>query len=113
MHYGWAMGLLRAAKIQFVLAAAALMTSGCVTGVERRATLTEASHAPPPPPEEASAGQVTAGTPKTPPYAPPGKSPGADWVWVRGYWHWDGVRHVWKRGRWERSEPDYVRRLPR
>ena len=29
----------------------------------------------------------------------PGK-PGA--VWVRGYWHWDGVTYVWQRGRWDR-----------
>lgn len=33
---------------------------------------------------------------------PPTQSkPGA--LWVRGYWHWDGVRYVWERGRWESS----------
>ena len=41
----------------------------------------------------------------TPPDAddtPPTKGkPGT--IWVRGYWHWDGVRYVWERGRWENS----------
>lgn len=27
--------------------------------------------------------------------------PGA--VWVQGYWHWDGVRYSWQRGRWEQA----------
>ncbi|MET0795532.1 MAG: hypothetical protein ABW061_28695 [Polyangiaceae bacterium] len=31
--------------------------------------------------------------------APDKPRPGA--IWVRGYWHWDGVRHVWQRGRWQ------------
>lgn len=33
--------------------------------------------------------------------APGTQKPG--FAWVRGYWHWDGVRHVWQRGHWEKS----------
>jgi hypothetical protein len=29
-------------------------------------------------------------------------------VWVRGYWHWDGVRYVWESGRWEPIAPGYT-----
>ena len=28
--------------------------------------------------------------------------PGRDYVWVNGYHRWDGHRHEWVEGRWER-----------
>jgi len=28
--------------------------------------------------------------------------PGRDYVWINGYHRWDGNRHVWVEGRWER-----------
>jgi len=28
--------------------------------------------------------------------------PGRDYVWIPGYHRWDGHRHVWVEGRWER-----------
>ena len=31
-----------------------------------------------------------------------GPSPGRDHVWIPGYHNWDGNRHVWVAGRWER-----------
>lgn len=44
------------------------------------------------------------------PYAeviPP--SPGADYVWVNGYWYWNGATYVWVRGYWAlRPYPGYV-----
>jgi hypothetical protein len=35
--------------------------------------------------------------------APPGAPPKPGRVWVRGYWHWDGVSYVWQRGHWEQA----------
>lgn len=29
------------------------------------------------------------------------------YVWVSGYWGWDGYRHVWVDGHWERERPGY------
>ena len=92
----------------------ALVAAGCVTGVERRATNAEAAReTPPPPADEPHAGQLVSGQPKARPDPTPEAPLGSDWVWVRGYWHWDGTRHVWVRGRWERARPGYVRALPR
>lgn len=33
------------------------------------------------------------------------------YLWAPGYWNWDGRRHVWSSGHWERvrSDYDYVR----
>jgi hypothetical protein len=31
-----------------------------------------------------------------------GPSPGHGYVWVTGFWHWDGERWDWVSGRWER-----------
>jgi hypothetical protein len=28
--------------------------------------------------------------------------PGREYVWVNGYHRWDGSRHVWVEGRWDR-----------
>ena len=30
------------------------------------------------------------------------ESPGPDYVWIDGYWGWDGHRHEWVAGHWER-----------
>ena len=72
--------------------------SGCVIGRPARPSLTEAAQGP-------LAAPVT-GSPVVPQTStegdegpPPKPKPGA--TWVRGYWHWDGVRYVWQRGRWQ------------
>lgn len=68
---------------------------------------------PPPPPQEV----VVVQAPPPPivevrPAAPPGG------VWIPGYWHWNGQRHVWVGGRWSaarvgyRWEPDRWERTP-
>lgn len=96
------------------LPVALLCLAGCVTGVERRAGNAEAAReTPPPPADEPHAGQIASDAPRARPDPTPDRSLGPGWVWVRGYWHWDGVRHVWMRGRWERAQPGYVRPLPR
>jgi hypothetical protein len=37
-----------------------------------------------------------------------GVAPGRGYVWIDGYWSWDGYRHVWIAGRWEAPRPGYV-----
>ena len=39
--------------------------------------------------------------------------PRAGFVWVPGYWNWNGRRHVWVAGAWVRERPGYVYRQPR
>ena len=44
-------------------------------------------------------------------------SPGPDYVWIDGYWHWEGHHYIWNRGHWDRPpsryhvwvRPSYVR----
>jgi hypothetical protein len=38
--------------------------------------------------------------------------PGAGYVWVGGYYRWDGHRHVWVPGRWERPARPRARWRP-
>ena len=102
-------------RLRLALMGLTFALSGCVTGVERRAPSHEAAReTPPPPPDEPGAGQVVAGSPKARPDPVPvaQDSPGPEWVWVRGYWHWDGVRYEWRRGHWERARPGWVRPAP-
>ena len=35
-------------------------------------------------------------------------SPGDGFVWIDGYWHWNGYEWVWVNGRWERDQTGYV-----
>ncbi len=35
-------------------------------------------------------------------------SPGDAFVWLDGYWHWNGDEWVWVGGRWEQRQPGYV-----
>ena len=30
------------------------------------------------------------------------------YLWVPGYWNWEGRRHVWVAGSWERERPGYA-----
>lgn len=81
--------------------ALAALTSGCVIGRAARPSQTESAQGP-------SAVPVT-GSPVTPQIGPDtnegphGPAPKPGTVWVRGYWHWDGVSYVWQRGHWEQA----------
>jgi hypothetical protein len=71
----------------------------CVIGRPARPSLDESAQGP-------SAAPVTGSpvVPQTGPdtnEAPPGPPAKPGSVWVRGYWHWDGVSYVWQRGHWE------------
>ena len=35
-------------------------------------------------------------------------SPGVGFVWIDGYWHWNGYEWVWVGGRWEHEQVGYV-----
>ena len=89
------------------LLASALVSVGCVLGAARRATHAESASGPPPEPtDERTAQQLLDQNPRAAADAdsrPAKTRPGH--VWVDGYWHWDGVRHVWMPARWERVDP--------
>ena len=85
----------RLAKVVSLCALALL--SGCVIGRSSRPTQVESAQGP--------TSAAVNGAPVLPALGadtseapPPTAKPGA--VWVKGYWHWDGVRYVWQRGRW-------------
>src|SRR5262245_57278737 len=40
-------------------------------------------------------------------------APGPGWVWVRGYWHWNGRGYVWIGGRYVAPDPGFVWVAPR
>jgi len=46
--------------------------------------------------------------PPDPLYEQMSASPGPGWVWIDGYWHWDGAEWVWVPGRWEHQQDGYV-----
>ena len=41
--------------------------------------------------------------------AAPDAAPPEGGIRVGGYWHWDGVRHVWIPDKWEAARPGYTR----
>jgi len=43
-------------------------------------------------------------------YVPPAR---VGYVWESGYWHWNGNRHGWVVGHWERARPGYAYTGPR
>jgi hypothetical protein len=63
---------------------ALLSLAGCATQREQRSSSAEARERPT---DEAC--------------EPKGKPPAPRAQWACGYWHWDGVRHVWVDGRWQ------------
>ncbi|HTA91281.1 MAG TPA: YXWGXW repeat-containing protein [Polyangiaceae bacterium] len=74
---------------------------GCVIGRSARASSPESARGPSAAPVNGSP-VVPQSSPQDGADAPPAPpSPSA--VWLRGYWHWDGVRYVWEHGRWESS----------
>ncbi len=94
-----------------IVLGAACLLAGCVATAEVRDTSAEAAAGPPPPPPaQASAGQLVAprhvtddsAPDRQPDRIPPGK------VWVKGDWHWDGVRYVWLPGHLEDAKPGYT-----
>jgi hypothetical protein len=80
------------------LALAAVLLSGCVIGRSSRPSQVESAQGP-------AANPVT-GSPVVPHTVPadeetPPSTEKPGYTWVRGYWHWDGVRYIWQRGRWQ------------
>jgi len=45
--------------------------------------------------------RFTTGHPPSPRYERRPPRPGPDYVWVSGFWNWDGARWGWVSGRWE------------
>lgn len=98
---------------RFAVGLAALALSGCVAAAERRATNSDAAAGPPPPPRsDHTAGEIVAGSPKAAPDPVPESPPGADYVWVRGAWHWNGARYEWIAAHWQKKGADFTRPYP-
>jgi hypothetical protein len=79
--------------ISLLLGVAAVATIGC---------------APPPPP---GAVYVMRGPPGEIVEVAPG-SPGPGYVWVQGYYRWEGAEYHWERGRWALTPAGYRAWLP-
>jgi hypothetical protein len=78
------------------------LLSGCVIGRSTRPSVTESAQGPLAPPVTGSP-VVPQTSPEDGDAPPDPPKPGA--TWVRGYWHWDGVRYVWQRGHWQDDSP--------
>jgi hypothetical protein len=76
------------------------LTAGCVIGRPARPSQSESAQGPSSPPVTGSPIVPQNGASPEDEDAPPAKAK-PDAIWVHGYWHWDGVRYVWTRGRWE------------
>ena len=50
---------------------------------------------------------IDIGTPPPPPRVVTAPPPRPGFVWVPGYWRWDGRRHVWTDGHWVAARPGY------
>ncbi len=46
--------------------------------------------------------------PPEPLYEQMSASPGYGYVWIDGYWHWNGYEWVWVSGRWEHEQDGYA-----
>ena len=67
--------------------------------------------APPPPPPvvvvpSPAPPVVVVAPPSVPVVALP--PPRVGFVWVQGFWDWDGGRYVWREGHWEHERPGFV-----
>jgi hypothetical protein len=93
--------VLRVELCIFLIVASAGLIPGCVIGRASRPSATESAQGPLAPP--VTGAPVVPATLAENSDAPPDKpKPGA--VWVQGYWHWDGVKYVWQRGRWRKAD---------
>ena len=85
----------------FLMASASMLISGCIT---RKETVVEKT-VPAPPAKEVPKKEVI--IIKEQPPAPPapqvevqGTAPSPDYLWVPGYWDWNGHDYVWVSGKW-------------
>lgn len=65
--------------------------AGCVVAVD--------------PPHRYYVGEPVAVAPPPPQVEVYGTAPGPGFVWLGGFWRWEGGRHEWVRGHWERGRP--------
>ncbi|HEY6561032.1 MAG TPA: hypothetical protein VI072_27340 [Polyangiaceae bacterium] len=84
----------------------AALAVACVPGAEVRPSQAQAKSGPPARDSRPSAGALllagSSGSTASVPSAGAGLSPPPGQRWVRGYWHWNGVRHVYVPARLER-----------
>ncbi len=56
---------------------------------------------------------ISSGTPPPPVRYEPVPAPRVGYVWVEGYWNWNGGAHVWVPGHWVRARSGYEYAQPR
>ncbi len=56
---------------------------------------------------------ISSGTPPPPVRYEPMPPPRVGYVWVEGYWNWNGGAHVWVPGHWVRARSGYDYAQPR
>jgi len=89
--------LLRAASGAAALAAVLSLTSGCVVAVHPAPVVYEQ-----PVPAAAPGEVVVTEEPPAPLYETVGVAPGPGYLWIGGYYHWNGGGWVWYRGHYAR-----------
>lgn len=50
---------------------------------------------------------INLGFPPPAPYHELAPPPRDGYIWISGYWNWDGHRHVWVGGHWAHARPGY------
>ena len=85
---------LHAAALLSVLA----LASGCVVATRPAPVVYEQPGPPPAPPGEV----IVTEDPPAPVYETVGVAPGPGFIWIGGYYHWNGGRWVWYRGHYAR-----------
>lgn len=56
----------------------------------------------------ASVGEVIRTAPPAPRVEVRSAMPGRDYIWIDGYWAWQGARHEWVPGHWAEPRAGYV-----
>jgi hypothetical protein len=92
----------------FLMAAAFIFTTGCIT---RKETVVEKTVPAPPVEKEVPKKEVIIIKEQPPAIPAPqvevqSAAPSPDYVWIPGYWDWNGSEYVWISGKWaELSAP--------
>jgi hypothetical protein len=97
-----------------VAGAAGLAVTGCAHHYHERETVYVQQPAQPVYVQPAPApGYVVVPAPPPPVIVEPRPlPPSRSYIWVDGYWHWDGGRYAWHRGYWTAPPRGYSRWVP-
>jgi hypothetical protein len=92
----------------FLIAAAFILTTGCVT---KERVVEKTVPAPAPKKEVIIIKEQPPAIP-APQVEVPSTAPSPDYVWVPGYWDWNGSEYVWISGKWMEVSPPQATWVP-